>query len=84
MICRAAHSDYIMEILTSAWNKSDPYKSIYYTLPGNIERTLSEHAEMIQGLRSRDKGLLARSIRHHLQDVVDTISHSSKAFRMIT
>ena len=81
LLCRTAKSDYIMEILTAAWDKSDPYKSIYFTLPASADHTIAEHAEIIDSIRSRDKAALERSIRLHLTDVVDTISRLSKAFK---
>lgn len=76
-LCKAAHISYINDILQGIWNKCDPYKSIYYSHPSTIERTLFEHDQIIKALSSKDKILLTNAIHDHLGDVVETISHNS-------
>ena len=80
-ICEAGRSEYIMDILKGAWDKSDPYKSIYFTLPGNSERSIIEHQEMIRCLRNKDGDSLTKAVDHHLRDVVNMISRYSKVFK---
>ena len=81
LVCMTAGSDYIMEVLTSVWDKSDPYKSIFYTLPGSIIRAVDEHQAMLINLRSGDKNALAEAVRAHLHDVINTIHLLSGAFK---
>jgi len=81
LICMIAGSDYVMEVLTAVWDKSDPYKSIFYTLPGSINRAVDEHQAMLTNLRSGDKNALAESVRIHLHDVISTIHLLSGAFK---
>jgi len=79
-ICSVGQSNFITEVLTGMWNKCDPYKSFYYTIDGNIERTIAEHAQMIRCLRTKDEEGLVNAIDHHLHDVVHNVSsHLKKA-----
>ena len=47
-ICELSGCDDTVEILQGLWNKCDSFKSIYYSLEGRINDTLSEHAKIIQ------------------------------------
>jgi len=80
-ICLIARSDYIIEVLNAVWDKSDPYKSIFYTLPGSNDRAVEEHSAMLNSLSLRDKDALDKAVHLHLRDVVDTISLLSGAFK---
>ena len=81
LICLTAQSEYIIDVLNAAWDKSDPYKSIFYTLPGSADNAVREHSAIINSLRSRDKDALDKSIHTHLHNVVNTISLLSGAVK---
>ncbi len=77
-LCSVGQSNFIIEVLTSMWNKCDPYKSFYYTINGNIDRTIAEHAEILRCLQAKDEDGLTKAIDHHLRDVVHTVSSRLK------
>lgn len=77
-MCSVGQSNFIIEVLTSMWNRCDPYKSFYYTIEGNIDRTIAEHAEMIRCFREKDIDGLKKAIDHHLSDVVRAVSSRLK------
>ena len=60
--CEPSGCDDTVEILQGLWNKCDSFKSIYYSLEGRINDTLSEHAKIIQG---------------HLKDVVECVGRQA-------
>ncbi|MFQ8842544.1 MAG: FCD domain-containing protein [Clostridium fessum] len=53
-LCSSPAATTRLRSLQGLWNKCDSFKSIYYSLEGRINDTLSEHAQIIQGLKSRD------------------------------
>ena len=72
-ICELSGCDDTVEILQGLWNKCDSFKSIYYSLEGRINYTLSEHAKIIQGLKNRDIDATKQAIYGHLKDVVECV-----------
>jgi len=73
-LCKAAQLSYINDILQGIWNKCDPYKSLYFRQPKNIERTIFEHDQILKAMRSKQKTKLFDAIQEHLSDVVEDIS----------
>ncbi len=74
LICSLSECANTLEILESLWNKCDSFKSIYYSLEGRVNDTLTEHARIVQGLKKRDIEATKTAISDHLKDVVDTIT----------
>ncbi len=76
-ICELSGCDDTVEILQGLWNKCDSFKSIYYSLEGRINDTLSEHAKIIQGLKNRDIDATKQAIYGHLKDVVECVGRQA-------
>lgn len=74
LICTLSGCSNTVEILEGLWNKCDSFKSIYYSLEGRANDTLSEHARIVQGLRKRDIEATKEAIANHLKDVVNYVS----------
>ena len=70
-MCCAADSEYLLDLLKGVWDKSNPYKSIYYTIDGNLEHTIRDHKEIIQCFRDGDEQRLELAIATHLKDVAE-------------
>ena len=73
LICTLSGCDDTVEILQGLWNKCDSFKSIYYSLEGRVNDTLTEHGRIVQGIRSRDIAATKQAISDHLKDVVNAI-----------
>lgn len=67
---------YIKPFLDSVWDKSNPYKALYYTKPQFITETYHQHNMIIDSFRRKDPAMLAKAIDHHLRDVVSAVSMS--------
>ena len=76
MICTPSGCNDTVSILEGLWDKCDSFKSIYYSLKGRRDATLSEHARIVQGMRSRDIAVARKAISDHLKDVVRSVSES--------
>lgn len=74
MLCILSGCSNSLEILDSLWAKCDSFKSIYYSLEGKTNDTLSEHARIVQALKDRDIETAKQAIDYHLRDVVHSIS----------
>ncbi|MCC8060629.1 MAG: GntR family transcriptional regulator [Clostridiales bacterium] len=74
LICTLSGCDDTVEILEGIWNKCDSFKSIYYSLAGRINETLSEHSRIVQGLKNRDIATTQQVISDHYKDVVNSVS----------
>ena len=72
-ICTLSGCENTVEILEGLWNKCDSFKSIYYSLEGRVNDTLSEHTRIVQGLRKRDIAATKEAISAHLKDVVNSV-----------
>lgn len=72
-MCAPSGCTNTLEILDGLWDKSDSFKSIYYSLEGRPNDTLQEHARIIQCMRSRDVAGTKQSIENHLKDVVTSV-----------
>lgn len=74
LLCKLSGCTNTLEILEGLWNKSDSYKSIYYSIEGRCLDTLQEHTAIVQAIKDKDKERLKEKIADHLRDVVNTIS----------
>ena len=72
--CCSNKLNYIRPFLDSVWDKSNPYKALYYTTPEAIDETYRQHNQIIDGFVMRDANMLAKAIDDHLRDVVDVVS----------
>lgn len=72
--CCSNDLHYIKPFLDSVWDKSNPYKSLYYTVPRYVEETYKQHKQIIDCFVRRDRVLLSHSIEGHLRDVVQAVS----------
>ena len=75
IICATSKLEYVNSILTGVWDQSNPYRSLYYSVPGMVERTYDEHQQILKGLRTKNAKLLESSIRKHLTDVANVAIH---------
>ena len=73
LLCTLSGCTNTVEILEGLWNKCDSFKSIYYSLEGRVNDTLSEHTRIVQGLRKRDIAATKEAISAHLKDVVNSV-----------
>ena len=73
LLCTLSGCTKTVEILEGLWNKCDSFKSIYYSLEGRVNDTLSEHTRIVQGLRKRDIAATKEAISAHLKDVVNSV-----------
>ena len=64
----------IKPLLDSVWDKSNPYKSLYYTEPKYVDETYKQHKQIINSFTKRDKAMLALTLESHLRDVVNVVS----------
>lgn len=78
LICSLSECANTLEILEGLWNKCDSFKSIYYSLEGRVNDTLTEHARIVQGLKKRDIEATKAAISDHLKDVVNTITTEAR------
>ena len=74
--CCSNNLHYIKPFLDSVWDKSNPYKALYYTAPRYVEETYRQHKQIIDCFIRRDRELLSQSIEGHLRDVVHVVSMS--------
>lgn len=72
--CCSNHLNYTKPFLDSIWDKSNPYKALYYTTPQYIDVTYKQHNQIIECFIKKDADLLAEAIDHHLRDVVNAVS----------
>ncbi len=72
--CCANNLHYIKPFLDSVWDKSNPYKALYYTMPQYIDETYKQHQQIIKSLEKKDSSNLSMAIDSHLRDVVNAVS----------
>ena len=72
--CCSNNLHYIKPFLDSVWDKSNPYKALYYTVPRYVEETYKQHKQIIDCFARKDRVLLSQSIESHLRDVVHVVS----------
>lgn len=74
LFCSFSGCSNTLEMLETIWNKCDSFKSIYYSLEGRVNDTLTDHAKIVQGLKKRDIEATKAAINDHLKDVVGAIT----------
>lgn len=76
IMCCTNNLALIRPFLDSVWDKSNPYKALYYTKPMHVDETYVQHSRIIESIKRKDTQALAASIDHHLRDVVAGVSRS--------
>lgn len=76
ILCCTNRLKLIQPLLESVWDKSNPYKALYYTKPQHVDETYLQHNRIIESIRLKDSAALAKAIDHHLRDVVSGVSQS--------
>lgn len=66
-----------LEILEGLLNKSSSFKSIYYSLVGGSQETISMHSKIIEALFNRDAEEVKKAIADHLYHVLDRVVSSN-------
>jgi DNA-binding GntR family transcriptional regulator len=66
-----------LEILEGLLNKSSSFKSIYYSLVGGSQATITMHSNIIEALFNRDEEGVKKAIADHLNHVLDRVISSN-------
>ena len=66
-----------LEILEGLLNKSSSFKSIYYSMVGGSQATISMHSKIIDALFSRNAEVVKKAIADHLYHVLDRVISSN-------
>lgn len=72
--CCSNNLHYIKPFLDSVWDKSNPYKALYYTVPKYVDVTYKQHSLIIESFQKKDPALLSQALEGHLRDVVNVVS----------
>ena len=72
--CCSNNLHYIKPFLDSVWDKSNPYKALYYTVPRYVDETYKQHCQIVESFQKKDPAMLAQTLESHLRDVVSVVS----------
>jgi DNA-binding GntR family transcriptional regulator len=66
-----------LEILEGLLSKSSSFKSLYYSMVGGSQTTISMHSNIIEALLRRDEEGVKKAISNHLNHVLDRVISSN-------
>ncbi len=58
---------HLCNLISSLWETTAPYRSIWSSMPGHLEQSFDEHEQILAACEKRDSDLAERIVRQHLE-----------------
>ncbi len=69
----------LYDIVASLWHKSSVTRMIFVRLPDKLERSFTEHLELMKAIKKRDAGLVRELMYNHIKYTTDRVAYVIKA-----
>jgi DNA-binding GntR family transcriptional regulator len=65
-IYQASNRPFLLQLVTSLWDRSIRYRRLYQNLPGRAQQALSEHKEILAACKNSDPIVAGKAVRNNV------------------